>query len=96
VDGALTSHSEINTPTAPDCGPTQRQLTFVGHQPDSNPIAPRARWTPAAASSTVRHLMAAKRRYTNRTLVPAAAAGMRAFAVGGPSTSTLIDQPRGH
>jgi hypothetical protein len=32
---------------------------------------------------------------TNRTLVPAAA-GMRVFALGGPSTWTLIDQPRGH
>jgi hypothetical protein len=39
--------------------------------------------------------MAAKRPYINRTLVPAAA-GMRAFALGRPSTWTLIDQPRGH
>jgi hypothetical protein len=39
--------------------------------------------------------MAVKRPYSNANLVPAAA-GMRAFAVGRPSTETLIDQPRGH
>jgi hypothetical protein len=39
--------------------------------------------------------MAAKRPYSNRTLVPAAA-GIRAFVVGRPSADTLIDQPRGH
>jgi hypothetical protein len=68
-------------------------LTFARRQRTG--FEPDGGWTGAAASSTVHHLMAAKRSYTNRTLVPAAA-GMRAFAVGRPSTWTLIGQLRGH
>jgi hypothetical protein len=73
----------------------RRRVRAPTGEPDSNPVPPSSGWTPAAASGTVHHLMAVKRLFANRTLVPAAA-GMRGFAVGRPSTETLIDQPRGH